>query len=220
MAKLTKWLLVIIAPIAITLFFLWKSEKKENSQYSSKIEKYRSDSVFMSEKLRASHESYSKLEKAKTKVEIFYKDKNGSITRNFESKLDHERKLRRLAEMKPNDTVYLQKEDNTPKTLYDTFKNDDFTLRYSIDYYGGIFNVDFDWDLKQKTAIKEHIIYETIYKDKIVYRDKYHHYVSYSYGGVLHDVEFGMFKKNMGFQGGVVFYDKKVLPKVGVSVLF
>lgn len=162
----------------------------------------------------------NKLQKAKTQEKEYFILKTDSISKKYKSEISYYKKLWRDALNKSGDTVFVENESDSIfsiKTLSDGFKVDNLSLNYTATYWGGIENIDFTWDIKEKLVEKNHIVYED--KPVNVPTPMAHYLLSYHYGGFYHDFEFAYFSKGaMGIGGGGIYYNGKFHPKFGLSI--
>ena len=193
----------------VILFFLLQSALKDKKYLDSEFTELNQKYITCDANLKSAKDFVNKLQKAKTKVDTVYKIIKGDT------------KIIYKTVFKTPDSVSVIDTTNNIKTLFDGFKNDELELNYLATYSGEIYDINFDWNIKEKIVIKDHIIYETVYKDKIVYKNKSYYYASYYYGDILHDFNFGYVSKSkIGFGCGATIFNKNVYPKFGITVLF
>ena len=201
--KLAPYLAVVV------LFFLWQGVLKDKKYLDSEFTELNQKYITCDADLRSAKDFVNKLQKAKTKVDTLYRITSGDTKIVYDTVFS------------TSDVISAIDTTKDIKTLSDGFKTDELELNYFAKYSGEIYSIDFTWDVKETVVMKDHIIYETIYKDKIVYKNKSHYYASYYYGSVLHDINFGYISKsNIGFGCGVTIFNKKAYPKIGITVLF
>jgi len=202
--------------ILVILFFLWSGSVKDNKIKDSCISSLRQDSILLTADLKAQKDFTNKLQKAKTKIDTFYSFKIDSITKHYKYKVSYAGKKLSEALNKDADTTFIYCPVVDVQKLSDGFKKDDLTLDYDIFYKGEILDIDFDWEIKEKIVVKNHIIYEDVIVEKPVYLKSSYFYGAYSYAGNIHDFNIGYIHKNIGFNSGAIFFDKKLYPKIGI----
>jgi len=207
--------------IAVVLFFLWSNSKNKCSRLEAQKIEWKIDSTSLNAELLATKDFVNKLQTTMTRKEVYTQEKIGSIHKEYGSKLSRKDKLIARALDKNPDTVLIENTYTHIKELEDSFKTADLDLKYLVFYKGSIESIDFDYTVKEKTIIQDHVIFE--YVDRPVYlaEKKSYYYASYSFGGVVHDLEFGYVSKNrIGFKAELSLFDKKLYPKIGAVILF
>jgi len=146
---------IIFALMVIVLFFTIKQNKKLNTQldYSNQlVEKYKeSDST--------SKLAYDALLESKTKTLIYYEDKIGTITKDYSNKLKQKDNLIKQYANKPADTIKIPVVYANIETLTDSLKTPDLKLNYVMQYAGMIYDIKFDYVVKEKITVKKSIVY-------------------------------------------------------------
>lgn len=217
---------LILTALLLLSLFLWNGERKKRISKESELKVTEKMLASKEIELATTKDFNNKLQKAKTRREVYYTVREDSISKFYKHRVSYAHRKLSDAEKKLNealreapDTVLIEETGQAPKTLSDGFKKDNLTLRYDIFYQGEIFDIDFDWEIKEKVVENNHIIYE----DRPVYvpTEKSFGYASYSYGGFYHDFQVGyVSKKGIGINGGGIYLDNKVSPKIGVTIRF
>lgn len=205
----------------VVLFFLWQGNRKDIKILKNENKSLKQDSITLTADLKSTKDFVNKLQNSKTKTEEYYKDKIGSVEKEYKIVVSYKDKLLSQALNQAHDTTFIANVNADNKTLSDSLKTADLNLKYSIDYWGEIYNIGFDYKVKEKTVIQNHVIYEPVDRPVYVCNPRSYYYASYYYGGSMHEINFGFIsKKNIGFGGGITIFDRKIYPKIGVEIIF
>lgn len=222
------------------LIYLWQNNLSEKKEVAKDLKKETDKNVTLNAKYEATKDFVNKLQTTKTSTEVYYKNKSGKEHRKYTVNLNKKDKLITKLRNKQPKTVIVYDTTTNIQTVSDGFIAEDLTLDYVVETRGILLNIDFEWEVKEKTIIKNNIIYETVYKDKDVFIKKTNWIFNYNYGlssnfnyhdfnvtyttkigiGINFGVSFIDMKNPINYVNDVPVIDKEIIPKVGVSIKF
>jgi len=215
--KNIKYLPYLLILILGTLWWFAKDANTKNKQ-ALKIELNKTDSLQTGWDL--AFVELESLKNSKTDTIEIISDISGHTRRVYEQKLAE-------AMNKPADVVYLSDSSLYPKQLIDSLKTEELALKWKINYIGKIDTIDFDYSVKQKEILVEHITEVPVPYKVIKWEKKEGYYISYycianfdNLAKPYHDLAFGKYwKSGIGLGGGLLFIDKTYI-KVGIDFRF
>lgn len=195
---MTKYLIGIILILGVLGFFSIKSCTKK----ADEIETLQKDTAKLNLKVNFLQDFANKLQTAATEKTIEYTEKYGNLSKKYNIDVTKYRYLLAKAENKPPDSVFIPSEDIGVKLVSDSLRNEDLFLHWRALVLGELLQIDFNYQIKEKSVVEKKIIYEDRFVDKpfAVWYPKRHLYCTGAIG-----------IKGRAFSFGLLYTTKKRL---------